>query len=105
MVARAAAYVELRRIREMPVVAVRREVERDDPFARRDRHPANLYILRRDAQDDEVHDRQIAQQFLYGVRDQGRFRLKLRQRSEEHTSELQSLMRISYAVYCLKKKK
>src|SRR3546814_4753088 len=26
-------------------------------------------------------------------------------RSEEHTSELQSLMRISYAVFCLKKKK
>src|SRR3546814_3430445 len=36
-------------------------------------------------------------------------RLQLRahrqQRSEEHTSELQSLMRISYAVFCLKKKK
>src|SRR3546814_10053142 len=32
--------------------------------------------------------------------------LKLRLgRSEEHTSELQSLMRISYAVFCLKKKK
>src|SRR3546814_3732274 len=29
----------------------------------------------------------------------------LRTRSEEHTSELQSLMRISYAVFCLKKKK
>src|SRR3546814_6184341 len=29
----------------------------------------------------------------------------LRLRSEEHTSELQSLMRISYAVFCLKKKK
>src|SRR3546814_4702117 len=28
-----------------------------------------------------------------------------RHRSEEHTSELQSLMRISYAVFCLKKKK
>src|SRR3546814_1577440 len=28
-----------------------------------------------------------------------------RKRSEEHTSELQSLMRISYAVFCLKKKK
>src|SRR3546814_6721235 len=28
-----------------------------------------------------------------------------RWRSEEHTSELQSLMRISYAVFCLKKKK
>src|SRR3546814_6583039 len=30
--------------------------------------------------------------------------LVLRQGSEEHTSELQSLMRISYAVFCLKKK-
>src|SRR3546814_8674336 len=28
---------------------------------------------------------------------------RARQRSEEHTSELQSLMRISYAVFCLKK--
>src|SRR3546814_2273408 len=33
-----------------------------------------------------------------------RDRRKLRLRSEEHTSELQSLMRISYAVFCLKKK-
>src|SRR3546814_7016512 len=31
--------------------------------------------------------------------------LGLPDRSEEHTSELQSLMRISYAVFCLKKKK
>src|SRR3546814_4645475 len=31
--------------------------------------------------------------------------LRLQGRSEEHTSELQSLMRISYAVFCLKKKK
>src|SRR3546814_6885169 len=30
---------------------------------------------------------------------------RTRTRSEEHTSELQSLMRISYAVFCLKKKK
>src|SRR3546814_10335696 len=30
---------------------------------------------------------------------------KCGRRSEEHTSELQSLMRISYAVFCLKKKK
>src|SRR3546814_4918624 len=29
---------------------------------------------------------------------------RLKNRSEEHTSELQSLMRISYAVFCLKKK-
>src|SRR3546814_3736224 len=31
--------------------------------------------------------------------------LRIASRSEEHTSELQSLMRISYAVFCLKKKK
>src|SRR3546814_5652289 len=33
------------------------------------------------------------------------FVLRIPIRSEEHTSELQSLMRISYAVFCLKKKK
>src|SRR3546814_3700641 len=33
------------------------------------------------------------------------FHLLIAFRSEEHTSELQSLMRISYAVFCLKKKK
>src|SRR3546814_4495555 len=32
-------------------------------------------------------------------------KLSPQERSEEHTSELQSLMRISYAVFCLKKKK
>src|SRR3546814_3743251 len=32
-------------------------------------------------------------------------RWRTRSRSEEHTSELQSLMRISYAVFCLKKKR
>src|SRR3546814_5627619 len=32
-------------------------------------------------------------------------RAKTQERSEEHKSELQSLMRISYAVFCLKKKK
>src|SRR3546814_9509053 len=46
-------------------------------------------------------------------REQGRFSLltfyerrarRILPRSEEHTSELQSLMRISYAVFCLKKK-
>src|SRR3546814_12909878 len=36
---------------------------------------------------------------------QGNNRRRLLPRSEEHTSELQSLMRISYAVFCLKKKK
>src|SRR3546814_9190945 len=40
---------------------------------------------------------------LGGGRDQDRGAAQ--ERSEEHTSELQSLMRISYAVFCLKKKK
>src|SRR3546814_5020892 len=35
----------------------------------------------------------------------GAFSVTQQARSEEHTSELQSLMRISYAVFCLKKKK
>src|SRR3546814_147106 len=35
----------------------------------------------------------------------GKFENTADDRSEEHTSELQSLMRISYAVFCLKKKK
>src|SRR3546814_5663866 len=39
------------------------------------------------------------------VRSGVRPRFFLAPRSEEHTSELQSLMRISYAVFCLKKKK
>src|SRR3546814_8498060 len=40
---------------------------------------------------------------LSSLREAGR--LRCRDRSEEHTSELQSLMRISYAVFCLKKQK
>src|SRR3546814_8435692 len=35
----------------------------------------------------------------------GKLWVEIASRSEEHTSELQSLMRISYAVFCLKKKK
>src|SRR3546814_4262499 len=38
-------------------------------------------------------------------RGRGLFPVPAACRSEEHTSELQSLMRISYAVFCLKKKK
>src|SRR3546814_1945987 len=41
---------------------------------------------------------------LKGYRAADYYQLEL-YRSEEHTSELQSLMRISYAVFCLKKKK
>src|SRR3546814_12764798 len=49
---------------------------------------------------DDVFD------FLAGAFRIGRGQVHFVQdRSEEHTSELQSLMRISYAVFCLKKKK
>src|SRR3546814_1041182 len=48
---------------------------------------------RLDLLDEEIHRLQLARTYLAGAR------------SEEHTSELQSLMRISYAVFCLKKKK
>src|SRR3546814_4244269 len=42
---------------------------------------------------------------LTRLRDLGNTVIVVEHRSEEHTSELQSLMRISYAVFCLKKKK
>src|SRR3546814_1554660 len=49
----------------------------------------------------EVRDEgRVARESLF-LKDAGDFQ----NRSEEHTSELQSLMRISYAVFCLKKKK
>src|SRR3546814_6473900 len=75
---------------------------------------------------DEQADRDLEQrlrhrwpQFLWSVKNQARMHrrngdapygsatdaMKHWPRSEEHTSELQSLMRISYAVFCLKKKK
>src|SRR3546814_4608109 len=57
-----------------------------------DRHPVGEVVHHRQVVADQDH-RQV-QLLLQPV-----------QRSEEHTSELQSLMRISYAVFCLKKKK
>src|SRR3546814_6912388 len=51
------------------------------PFRRFDAHPPSAAASSHDAPDPS------------------------QRRSEEHTSELQSLMRISYAVFCLKKKK
>src|SRR3546814_5520084 len=49
----------------------------------------------------EYADRKMSE----GLPKQEAYALAGKRRSEEHTSELQSLMRISYAVFCLKKKK
>src|SRR3546814_1846281 len=57
---------------------------------------------REDGQVDLVDEAALEQR----LQELGRaLRQEIRSRSEEHTSELQSLMRISYAVFCLKKKK
>src|SRR3546814_3985207 len=70
-------------------------------------HPYGLALLRGD-EADGVLAQPLGREFLFEVgrkaplvflADGGK-----RLRSEEHTSELQSLMRISYAVFCLKKK-
>src|SRR3546814_3159795 len=57
---------------------------------------------------DERDDRGAPQCRLRGSRPRRLWKagqlLRTSDRSEEHTSELQSLMRISYAVFCLKKK-
>src|SRR3546814_967595 len=73
-----------RRDRRSPVHPRRPRTREADPFRRHDR--ARLPHAFADA----------------AARREGARRA---QRSEEHTSELQSLMRISYAVFCLKKKK
>src|SRR3546814_3704483 len=69
--------------------------------------------VRRGAEDTQPHAKGTNRAFLGNRRgpgdDVGRAdpsdRARFETRSEEHTSELQSLMRISYAVFCLKKKK
>src|SRR3546814_2174212 len=64
---------------------------------------ARLIVIRRE--DGEWTTRPNKSRSI-SARSANRFRPRpLAARSEEHTSELQSLMRISYAVFCLKKKK
>src|SRR3546814_7128932 len=50
----------------------------------------------------QVMEARMIGQFIERLED-GALRRRHLERSEEHTSELQSLMRISYAVFCLKK--
>src|SRR3546814_2017702 len=79
---------------KQPNVTVRRHLRVTPLVACLDDRPVrgNLDLIRAvDVRKQPPHARQAAQH--------------RKQRSEEHTSELQSLMRISYAVFCLKKKK
>src|SRR3546814_2436884 len=55
--------------------------------------------------DAEAARTQMLSPSTVGILNRDRADVKTAGRSEEHTSELQSLMRISYAVFCLKKKK
>src|SRR3546814_7867163 len=55
------------------------------------------------AHEDRIEERRLVRGAPRGV-EFGFVRTLQPARSEEHTSELQSLMRISYAVFCLKKK-
>src|SRR3546814_1324628 len=64
--------------------------------------------LFRSGKDDKVNPEGLLQCMSEAMRNclpDPEITTNVEQRSEEHTSELQSLMRISYAVFCLKKKK
>src|SRR3546814_4402157 len=88
---------ELGLAEEIPVASLAKQFEEvyvpglADPI-RIPRQSEALYLLQRVR--DEAH------RFAITYHRQ----LRAKRRSEEHTSELQSLMRISYAVFCLKKK-
>src|SRR3546814_7117740 len=86
-----------------------RQADRDSVAGRRPRH-AGLFRYRIALQlhRPALHrDRRPGRSAVAGraKRDRRIVGAHPRVRSEEHTSELQSLMRISYAVFCLKKKK
>src|SRR3546814_7638833 len=74
-----------------------RAVRADHPPARVLPHPDRAAAARRQ-RGRNIHCRRPAR-----ARGRVRQRQRAQDRSEEHTSELQSLMRISYAVFCLKK--
>src|SRR3546814_10318186 len=65
------------------------------------RHAVDAIFLR----DADPHALEVAGERRFIIGNGKIERGGILRRSEEHTSELQSLMRISYAVFCLKKKK
>src|SRR3546814_8045460 len=85
----------------------RQRAEHHRPIGDRDRFPQIaviahvLFVVHRMDDRTSPEEQQCLEE---GVREQVEHRGAIGARSEEHTSELQSLMRISYAVFCLKKK-
>src|SRR3546814_6014353 len=73
---------------------------RGDPLAQRLFVPETFRLEDKDA----IAGRQDAE-LAIARSEPDRIMILIGERSEEHTSELQSLMRISYAVFCLKNKK
>src|SRR3546814_4755137 len=111
----------------MPVLRSDEDVNHEDPAVaaqvivnRVDKRPLRFHWFRNILKSptwyvqvvDEVHQRNPNIELLDGATFFALYRKYLENtpdaakglRSEEHTSELQSLMRISYAVFCLKKK-
>src|SRR3546814_10629089 len=79
--------------------AIAREAREGNPYA-------NVIAVRTENKDDPAIRKFVAAYESPEVAEflETRFKGAILPRSEEHTSELQSLMRISYAVFCLKKK-
>src|SRR3546814_6314088 len=97
-VAREPAIPDAENRAEIPIAFVHVHRVMDTVQIRRHQNASHVVINRRRQMHIRMHKQRIgAGQHL---EDQHRQR-----RSEEHTSELQSLMRTSYAVFCLKKKK
>src|SRR3546814_1870522 len=87
------------------VLAVALRSQQRHEFGERLRDPARLRGIGGVEEDHQhVHGMTLGGQPPADVVETGRLDVLPHDRSEEHTSELQSLMRISYAVFCLKKK-
>src|SRR3546814_2379331 len=75
--------------------------QREDMLRKREEARARLMVLVDQGRREQLHaQRRLREQEL---REEEAWAAKFIERSEEHTSELQSLMRNSYAVFCLKK--
>src|SRR3546814_9907383 len=83
--------------------ALRRKTDANAAFTQWLAEAATQTVTRKTIQDWFLELKNTGSDAAVPVADAKRILRQLR--SEEHTSELQSLMRISYAVFCLKKKK